>query len=111
MKNCNKFKKLLAGYIYGDLSRREKRGLERHLDTCESCRKELADLRQTVARVNEAPGPVFPEAGTARMRGRVKARIGEEDRSAAASKRESSGKRFTAGHRWRRRQWSPSWRF
>ncbi len=97
MKNCNKFQKLLAGYIYGDLSEKDRDGLKRHLDICEACRRKLAGLRRTVSLVSEVPGPIFSAAETGMMRRRVKAHIGEEKRSDVPSIRRPVRPRF---YRW-----------
>ena len=57
---CRKVQGMLSEYINGSLSSENKSLVERHLQTCEACSKELESLRMTVQllhRVSEVPVP------------------------------------------------------
>jgi anti-sigma-K factor RskA len=43
----DRFKELLGSYLLGELTVEEERGLERHLERCSECRRELDRIRQT----------------------------------------------------------------
>lgn len=59
---CRRFKKDMLLEVYGELDARKRRGLEAHLETCDSCRRELETTRRVLASVDDAqPGPA-PEA-------------------------------------------------
>ena len=54
---------LVAPYALDALDQQEEREFEEHLATCESCRQELARLRETAATLAyAAPGPAPPQA-------------------------------------------------
>src|SRR5262245_4208809 len=54
---------LVAPYALDALDQQEEREFEEHLASCESCRKELARLRETAASLAyAAPGPAPPAA-------------------------------------------------
>jgi anti-sigma factor RsiW len=54
---CRQAVELMSDYVDGDLSRRDRRRLERHLANCDACTEYLAQLRATIA----ASGRVAPE--------------------------------------------------
>jgi len=57
---CRKVRGMLSEYIDSSLSSENKSVVERHLQTCEACSKELESLRMTVQllhRVSEVPAP------------------------------------------------------
>lgn len=57
---CRKVRGMLSEYIDSSLSSENKSFVERHLQTCETCSKELESLRMTVQllhRVTEVPAP------------------------------------------------------
>jgi len=57
---CRKVRGMLSEYIDNILSSENKSFVERHLETCEACSKELESLRMTVQllhRVTEVPAP------------------------------------------------------
>ena len=71
---CKEIKDLLPGMIDGALPEAEKKAIEAHLATCASCRKALADLRTSDARVKSLED-VEPPAW---LKTRVMARVREE---------------------------------
>ncbi len=52
----------LSAFLDGHLSSGEQTRCDGHLKTCELCRHELADLRQTVALLHALPQPVLPRS-------------------------------------------------
>jgi hypothetical protein len=57
---CRKVRGMLSEYVDNRLDSEDKNLVERHLETCEACSKELESLRMTVQllhRVAEAPAP------------------------------------------------------
>ncbi|MDF7798182.1 von Willebrand factor type A domain-containing protein [Pontiellaceae bacterium B1224] len=61
MKNCKAFEKQLTGYLHAELSEADFQALDKHLETCASCRAELQLQRSTLHLLNEtleaAPAP------------------------------------------------------
>ncbi len=51
---------LVAAYALDAVEDDERMAFERHLETCEACRNELASLRDTAASLAYAAGPVAP---------------------------------------------------
>ncbi|HEU0050273.1 MAG TPA: zf-HC2 domain-containing protein [Nitrososphaera sp.] len=45
--NCNRFEKLIALYVEGDLSKRKNRRVEKHLNTCPACRQVTRELTRS----------------------------------------------------------------
>jgi anti-sigma factor RsiW len=43
---CDLSIELLSGYLDGELDKKQKAEIEKHLKECEVCRKELEELRQ-----------------------------------------------------------------
>lgn len=60
---CEKLQRELSAYVDGELDAASSRGIERHLDQCDACRKMLADFREVDALVRGLPrfvaGPDF----------------------------------------------------
>jgi anti-sigma factor RsiW len=54
---CRDAVELVSDYLDGNLSRRNRRRLEKHLEGCDACQAYLAQVRATVA----ASGRVGPE--------------------------------------------------
>ncbi|VGO16703.1 hypothetical protein PDESU_05294 [Pontiella desulfatans] len=54
MKNCKPFEKQLVAYLHGELSETDFQALDRHLETCTSCRAELEARRSTLELLGEA---------------------------------------------------------
>jgi len=52
----------LGAYLDGQLGRREKTEVETHLETCQSCRDELDELRRLSYLLRAAPQPEFTSA-------------------------------------------------
>ena len=51
--NCIRFKDRLPLLVLGELDPKEQEELERHIATCEECRKELEDLQEITAILND----------------------------------------------------------
>jgi anti-sigma factor RsiW len=52
----------LSAYLDGELSAREKAGVEKHLKECRACSENLSTLRQTVALLKELPAVPAPRS-------------------------------------------------
>jgi RNA polymerase sigma-70 factor (ECF subfamily) len=52
---------LLGAYVLGVLEPGEEMGVQRHLDTCEMCRREVGELREMEAALGELPPEAFIE--------------------------------------------------
>ncbi len=52
----------LSAYLDGELSAREKAGVEKHLQECRACSENLSTLRQTVALLKELPAVPAPRS-------------------------------------------------
>ena len=61
--NCRKVSHKLSAYIEGDLSPKELRGFEDHLNNCILCQRKLADIKLVIQTSNnleqKTPGPHF----------------------------------------------------
>ena len=49
------FQKLSIQYLYGEISDKDRSAFEKHLKSCEGCRKELEEMRQTVNLLDKIP--------------------------------------------------------
>jgi len=63
MKGHDTIREKLLDLAYGELSRREARTVERHLEACQACRAELSRIRETRAAMSALPPEPAPEAG------------------------------------------------
>ena len=64
----------MSAYLDGELARRARTRLERHVEECEECRGLLRDLRRMLARLRRIPPPEArpdPEQMAARVRARL----------------------------------------
>lgn len=61
MNDHNHLKELLGPYVLGILEPGEERELERHLERCQGCREEEAELRLVHHNIREATTPPRPE--------------------------------------------------
>lgn len=61
----------LSAYVDGALKEGERAQVERHLETCEDCRRHLSALRDLVATVRSAEPVAAPEGFRAQVRARV----------------------------------------
>ncbi|HET6782140.1 MAG TPA: zf-HC2 domain-containing protein [bacterium] len=61
----------LSAYVDGALREGERTQVERHLETCEDCRRHLSALRDLVATVRSAEPVAAPEGFRAQVRARV----------------------------------------
>jgi len=59
-----RFRRDLSAYVDDMLSERARRRLEAHLDSCEACRQELAELRVTVEALGSLPMAEAPRSFT-----------------------------------------------
>jgi hypothetical protein len=59
-----RFRRDLSAYVDDMLSERARRRLEDHLDSCEACRQELAELRATVEALGSLPMAEAPRSFT-----------------------------------------------
>jgi hypothetical protein len=59
-----RFRRDLSAYVDDMLSERARRRLEAHLDSCEACRQELAELRVTVEALGSLPMAEAPRSLT-----------------------------------------------
>jgi hypothetical protein len=60
----SRFRRDLSAYLDDMLSERARRRLEAHLDSCEACRQELAELRGTVEALGSLPMAEVPRSFT-----------------------------------------------
>jgi len=54
---CNKTRKLLSRYVDGELPPRDREAVERHVEACPGCRRELEGLRADADLLSSAAGP------------------------------------------------------
>lgn len=73
-ENDDPWQDRLSEYLDGLLAEREKRALEDHLQTCESCRTSLAELRAVVERLHADPSDEIPEGAWPRIASRLSTR-------------------------------------
>ncbi len=69
--NCRRFKRLLPGYLYGELAPGERLRFNRHSDTCPDCRRIREEMEETVSRLAAVRGPIFSRREKERLRERV----------------------------------------
>ncbi len=43
--SCEKFEPMVSGYLDGELTDEQRQGFEKHLETCQQCRDQLAEMR------------------------------------------------------------------
>lgn len=65
---CQELVEHASAHFEGTLSRRERRGVERHLSRCEPCRVYVEQLRQTLALARMAAPDPMPDALRERLR-------------------------------------------
>lgn len=70
-ENDDPWQARLSEYLDGQLTEPEKRALEEHLQTCESCRMALSELRAVVERLHADPMDEIPEGAWPRIAGRL----------------------------------------
>ena len=58
--NCTDVKKSLPDYLEGDLSLEARARVDTHLDDCEACIVEVAELEQTILLLRSMPAPETP---------------------------------------------------
>ena len=61
---CRKVRGMLSEYIDNSLNSEDKSFIERHLETCEACSKELESLRMTVQLLHRVPEVSVPRSFT-----------------------------------------------
>ncbi len=67
MFTCRKYRKRLGAYLDGELSKRKRTSLERHLVKCNSCRTVLDSLRQLETDLLSLNVPAIPDDLTLRI--------------------------------------------
>jgi hypothetical protein len=82
LENDDPWQDRLSEYLDGLLAEAEKRALEDHLQTCESCRTSLAELRAVVERLRADPIDEMPEGAWPRIASRLTTRQLSSNRSA-----------------------------
>lgn len=60
--DCHRTRRLLSEYLDRRLSDVERLAVQRHLDTCQTCSRELASLRITVQLLHEVPAVPVPRS-------------------------------------------------
>jgi anti-sigma factor RsiW len=81
--NCRRFKRLLPGYLYGELSAGARERFVRHSAACPACRRLREEMEETVSRLAPVPGSVFSRGEKDLLRERVRSAV----RSAASAPR------------------------
>jgi len=59
--NCKKVKNLMLDYLDNSLKNEEKREFEKHINSCEDCRREFNEISFVVEKAKEIKVPVFDE--------------------------------------------------
>ena len=72
---CRKFAGILGGYLYGEASEREKRGLSAHASACPACARLMAEMMDAVSRLESIAVPGFSSEEMAALRQRVKCQV------------------------------------
>src|SRR5260370_38782439 len=80
----------LNDYVDRALGESERADIERHLDSCETCRSLVADLRE-ITRATKLLAPIEPPAAVWR---RLEQSIGQQQADLARSARQSRARRF-----------------
>lgn len=47
--NCNDYKDLMMGYLDNEITEDQKKEFEQHVQTCQTCKQELADFRKLIS--------------------------------------------------------------
>ena len=63
-RECKKLKGMLSPYIDGQLSPSEVKRVERHIEECNACRRELESLRAVVSLLHRVPMVALPRSFT-----------------------------------------------
>jgi len=61
MKNCNRVKKLLEPYLFGELSETDKMRVENHLTECPNCAREVVSLQKVLKVIRRKEDEKFPQ--------------------------------------------------
>lgn len=72
MATCKDFSDLIDKYVDGLASQEEKEILEEHLKTCPNCRREVQELKQTIASANLLGQVEMPPDYSARLSEKIK---------------------------------------
>ncbi len=81
MDSCDRIRDRLLDLIEGELAAGEHRRIEAHLAQCSSCSREVAELRETLARVQGLPEPAVPDGFLDGLAAAVQRRIAYESPS------------------------------
>jgi anti-sigma factor RsiW len=102
MREHDEYSDNIGAYVLGALSDDDAERLERHLDTCESCRTDVAALRPVGAALARSVPQVDPPPA-------LKARLMKTVREEAALREVAEGRRPSDRVRAGRRRWLPGW--
>lgn len=81
MESCDRIRDRLVDLIEGEVAAGEGRLIEVHLDRCSSCSRDVAELRDTLARLQGLPLPAVPERLLDGLAVAVQMQIAHEPRS------------------------------
>ncbi|OGB92888.1 MAG: hypothetical protein A2Z31_04090 [candidate division NC10 bacterium RBG_16_65_8] len=81
MDSCDRIRDRLVDLIEGEVAAGEGRRIEAHLDQCSSCSRDLAELRDTLARLQGLPVPAVPERLLDGLAAAVQRQITHQSRS------------------------------
>ena len=97
--NCRNVRKLIAGYVGGDLPPDDAEAVRAHLAGCAACRAEQAGLEQSLAALHRAVRPIPPPPRWGR------AGVGVEDLTAPHPDLPPQGGKGTANEVWADAVW------
>ena len=75
---CSRFQNLLPGYLYGELTEKEKKSFRDHARRCPACSALLREMEATIQTLRTEPPPRFSPAEMSLLRKRVRAGISRE---------------------------------
>lgn len=84
---CKKFKKMLPGYLCGEIPEKDKQVFMGHVSDCADCRKLLSGMEEAVLVLQSLPKPAFSESEKAGLRFRVKEMIAKTGTEPVPSRR------------------------
>lgn len=76
---CKKFEKMLPGYLYGDISEKDKQVFMDHVSDCAGCRKLLSEMEESLVVLQSIPKPDFTDSEMSALRHRVKEEVARRE--------------------------------
>jgi Putative zinc-finger len=73
--NCTHIKRLIPLYVGGDLNTQQVAGVRQHIETCERCRKLVAEFEESQSWLRDFTAPQFDEAVFENLRDAVREEI------------------------------------